>query len=67
MEKKCKYCAMMIPQEASICPHCRKQQGWTLPAKIGLGIFILIVIFAIIPQFFGPSPSSPKFTEKQKN
>ena len=27
MEKKCKFCAMMIPKEASICPHCRKRQG----------------------------------------
>lgn len=43
-EKKCKYCAMMIPKEAKICPHCRKTQGWTLPAKLVAGFFILMVI-----------------------
>lgn len=64
-EKKCKYCTMMIPREAKICPHCRKQQGWTLPAKIGLGIIIIIVIFGIIPELFGPSPSQ-KYTKEQK-
>jgi len=64
-EKKCKYCAMMIPKEAKICPHCRKRQGWTLPAKIGLGIIIIIVIFGIIPELFGPSPSK-KYTKEQK-
>ena len=26
-EKKCKHCAMMIPKEAKICPHCRKKTG----------------------------------------
>lgn len=62
-EKKCKYCAMIIPKEAKICPHCRKRQGWTLPAKFGLAILILIVILVIIPKLFGPSPSSPKFTD----
>ena len=64
-EKQCKYCAMMIPREARICPHCRKRQGWTLPAKIGLGIIIIIVIFGIIPELFGPSPSQ-KYTKEQK-
>ena len=44
MEKKCKHCAMMIPQEASICPHCRKKQGTSTGVKILAVIFILIVI-----------------------
>lgn len=44
MEKKCKYCAMMIPKEASICPHCRKQQGTSTGVKILAVIFILIGI-----------------------
>lgn len=43
-EKKCKYCAMMIPEEASICPHCRKPQGWTMAAKIFVGLATLIFI-----------------------
>lgn len=44
MEKKCKYCAMMIPKEASICPHCRKQQGTSTGVKILTVIFILMGI-----------------------
>jgi hypothetical protein len=44
MEKKCKYCAMMIPKEASICPHCRKRQGTSTGVKILAVIFILIGI-----------------------
>jgi hypothetical protein len=43
-EKKCKYCAMMIPKEASICPHCRKPQGWTRSAKAFMGFLIFLVI-----------------------
>lgn len=46
MEKKCKHCAMMIPKAAKICPHCRKKQGWTMPAKIVMG---LIIFSAFIP------------------
>jgi len=42
--KKCKHCAMMIPEDAKICPHCRKTLGWTLPAKIGLVVLILWAI-----------------------
>jgi len=44
MEKKCKYCAMMIPKEASICPHCRKKQGTSTGVKILAVIFVLIGI-----------------------
>lgn len=44
MEKKCKYCAMMIPKEASICPHCRKKQGTSTGVKILAVIFILMGI-----------------------
>ena len=43
-DKKCKHCAMMIPEEAKICPHCRKQQGWSVLHKIGLVILIAMVI-----------------------
>jgi len=43
-EKKCRHCAMMIPKEAKVCPHCRKTQGtstfvWVLAIFFGL-IFI---------------------------
>jgi len=40
-EKKCKYCSMMIPADAKICPCCRKTLGWTLPAKIVLGLIVI--------------------------
>lgn len=49
-EKKCKQCTMMIPKEAKICPHCRKRQGWTWPAKIFLGLILLSVM---MPVFVG--------------
>lgn len=46
IDKKCRHCAMIIPGEAKICPHCRKVQGWTLSAKIFAG-FLLFVLFNI--------------------
>ena len=67
-EKKCKYCAMMIPHEAKICPHCRKVQGWTLPAKM-FACFLLLMAFTAVtnlskqpppPASQAPSPSATK-------
>ncbi|MDA8079470.1 MAG: hypothetical protein M0Z79_11095 [Nitrospiraceae bacterium] len=43
-EKKCAYCAMMIPNEANICPHCRKPQGVSLGVKFFLGVLFIIVV-----------------------
>jgi|GEM_PF-4362749 hypothetical protein len=48
MEKKCKYCAMMIPKGAKICPHCRKKLKWGWLAKIFLGFMLLAAVLAII-------------------
>ena len=42
-EKKCKYCAMMIPKEAKICPHCRKK----IPTS-GITGLVIIIIFVFI-------------------
>ena len=42
-EKKCSYCAMMIPKEAKICPHCRKK----MPLKVSTLIITAFVIFGI--------------------
>jgi len=48
MDKKCKYCAMAIPEEAKLCPFCRKQQGFSrgfyICASVIVGIFILLAI-----------------------
>jgi hypothetical protein len=46
-EKKCKYCAMMIPKEASICPHCRKRQGTSAGVK-ALAVLLILFLFAFI-------------------
>ena len=47
-EKKCKYCAMMIPADAKICPCCRKILGWTWPAKIVLAFIIIGILIPFI-------------------
>lgn len=59
MEKKCRYCAMMIPKEAKICPHCRKKFGWTTPAKIA----VVLLGLAIFGSFLG---ENAKDTPKSK-
>ena len=46
-EKKCKYCAMMIPAEAKICPYCRKKQTSTLLTFIAALFFIFLIIGVI--------------------
>jgi hypothetical protein len=52
-EKKCKFCAMMIPKDAKICPHCRKKQGTSTIVKILAVIFGLMVIGAIMNGITG--------------
>ena len=37
--KVCRYCAMDIPEKASICPYCRKKQG--------MGCFLKAVIIIV--------------------
>lgn len=46
-EKKCKHCAMMIPKEAKVCPHCRKKQGTSLAVGC-LAIIVIIIFIGII-------------------
>ena len=61
MEKKCKYCAMMISKEAKICPHCRKKQGMTLLGKIIIGFFLFILLCIFVSEIGkqpGQRPSS---------
>jgi hypothetical protein len=63
MEKKCKYCAMMIPKEAKICPHCRKKQGISLLGKIVIGLFLL-VLFSIFVSEIGKQPAQRLSSEQ---
>lgn len=54
-EKKCKHCAMMIPEEAKICPHCRKSQ----PSKtVRYLVLFIILLFSYTCSQMPPSPSS---------
>jgi len=47
-EKSCRHCKMMIPQSATTCHYCKKSQGWTLAAKVGLGFIIFIILITMI-------------------
>ena len=43
--KKCRYCSKKIDDDASVCPHCRKnQKGSSLPLIIILLIITVVVI-----------------------
>jgi len=60
VEKKCKHCAMMIPKEAKICPHCRKRQGMGLFAKIIIGVFGFLVLAGVIGRLIDSSSVEQK-------
>ncbi len=66
MEKKCRYCAMMIPQEASICPHCRKRLKTSLLTKIMAGFFILAFVGYCQGQLISSRNSTPSIPIGQK-
>lgn len=44
MDKKCRYCATMIPSAAKVCPNCGKTLGLTRPVIV----LIWIIAFAVI-------------------
>lgn len=51
-EKKCKHCAMQIPAEAKICPHCRKKQGGRFGIVKGIiGLIGLLFLMSFCSQF----------------
>ena len=60
MEKKCRYCATIIPKEAKICPNCRKKLGWTWPAKIVAVLFVLFVIGTVAGKSNPPAERAPE-------
>lgn len=59
-QKKCPFCAMMIPGEALVCPHCRKNQLMILGkggkpkmfSPVGIAI-IIILLFAVSVVILG--------------
>lgn len=59
-KKKCHKCAMMIPKEASICPHCRKTQGMTLTTKLFLALIAVAILANILPH------NKPNDTQSEK-
>lgn len=49
--KECKYCKMYIPEEAKICPFCRKKQK---EKKTFISILLFIIfIYGLARIFFG--------------
>jgi len=62
-EKKCKYCAMMIPKEAKICPHCRKNIG--SGSNLWVILILLLLIFWLAGKCSIPSFNSYRETAKK--
>lgn len=60
-EKKCKYCAMMVPRDAKICPHCRKKLRVPQP----LWVWISIIGFVILVSFFSGKKEDETTQNKQ--
>lgn len=61
-EKKCKHCAMMIPKEASTCPHCRKSQGFGCLTTF-IAIIGVIIIFFIFLAIQSKDDANKNFSE----
>lgn len=56
-EKKCPHCATMIPEEAKICPNCRKKQGTNWIVWVFLGLIVLYAIGKISATLHNSSTS----------
>ena len=64
-EKKCKHCAMSIPKDARICPHCRKKQRGPLTPVLFLIAFLMLVnwLFSgFAPEGKNPPPATTAST-----
>lgn len=57
-EKKCTYCAMMIPKEAKICPHCRKK----MPISGGVAFAVILIFTFIIILAIGSGSNTSQRT-----
>ncbi len=62
-EKKCRQCAMMIAEEAKICPHCRTKQGMTISA--GLSVVIIIILSFVALVNLGTDDKPTELTQEQ--
>lgn len=51
--KNCRYCRLMIPKNASICPHCGKKQGIRSVVKISAVLLIFLIGFGIMAAVTG--------------
>ena len=58
--KKCAYCKEDMLDDATVCPHCRKQAINPMAIWIMLGIFLFIAAIFILPQFFQGTKQRPK-------
>ena len=53
---------MMIPKDASICPHCRKRQGMSSGFKLLLGLILFFAFMAIIRPLLNGGKNADKNT-----
>lgn len=57
----CKECKQQISTEAKVCPHCGKKNptgGWSLGAKIGVGLLAIVLLGQFRCPRFQPSVMS---------
>lgn len=57
----CNYCAMVIPKEAKICPHCRKR----LPRAVRIVMVVVVAVLLSIPIIRG-AINNIKDTEEKR-
>lgn len=68
-EIECSSCKMMVPDDSNICPCCgkklkltipakRKNNAWTLPAKIGMAVLVLFIIGSFAREKERPTPEN---------